>query len=81
MLTISNSAFWSLHNKKLAGVASEVAKECFLEASRQLHMKMGMPVTDATVTVDGTWQKRGRTSLFGSHVMAYWSSAGYRGPV
>ncbi len=75
MLPPLTAPSWSLHNKKLAGVASEVAKECFLEASRQLNMKMGMPVTDiidVTVTVDGTWQKRGRTSLFGIVVVMSW---------
>ena len=45
-----------------------VAKQCCVEAAQHLHEKMGKPlneVIDVIVTVDGTWQKRGRTYLFG----------------
>ena len=75
MLPPLTAPAWSLHNKKLVTISAQVAKECCLEASRQLHIKMNKPVDqviDVSVTVDGTWQKRGRTSLFGVVVVMSW---------
>ena len=44
MLPPLTAPVWLLHNKKLATISAQVAKECCLEASRQLHIKMNKPV-------------------------------------
>jgi hypothetical protein len=59
----------------LARQLKKAAKACCLDASKELHLKAGKPaggVIDAVVTVDGTWQKRGCTSLFGVVVVISW---------
>ena len=69
------SPSWTLHSKRISEISSTVAKEACLEASRNLHRRTGKPldeVVDVVVTVDGTWQKRGRTSMFEIVVVISW---------
>ena len=59
---------WTKHNKDISITACEIAKNSCVAAAKHLHIVMGKPldeVLDVIVTVDGTWQKRGRTYLFG----------------
>ena len=66
---------WTKHNKAISATSTVVAKRCCYEAAQHLHERKGNPpneVIDVIVTVDGTWQKRGRTSLFGVVVVISW---------
>ena len=72
-----NGAMWTKHNKDISIKACEVAKNSCVAAAEHLHIVMGKPldeVVDVVVTVDGTWQKRGRTSLFGIVVAIAWKT-------
>ena len=60
-------AMWTKHNKDISIKAYEVAKNNCVAAAENLHIVMGKPldeVLDVVITVDGIWQKRGRTSFF-----------------
>ena len=75
MLPPLTRPMWTQHNKHISEIAGKVAKQCRLDAAKHLHEKMGKPldeVIDVIVTVDGTWQKRGRISLFGVVVVIAW---------
>ena len=69
MLPPLSRSTWTKHSKVISAASMVVAKQCCVEAAQHLHEKMGKPlneVIDVIVTVDdGTWQKRGRTYLFG----------------
>ena len=70
-------AMWTKHNKDISVKACEVARNSCVAAAEHLHRVMGKPleeVIDVIVTVDGTWQKRGRTSLFGIVVVIAWKT-------
>ena len=65
------------HNKGISIKACEVAKNSCVAAAEHLHIVMGKPlneVLDVTVTVDGTWQKCGCTSLSGIVVAIAWKT-------
>ena len=67
MLPPLSRPMWTKHNKAISATSTVVAKQCCVDAAQHLHEKMGKPlneVIDVIVTVDGTWQKRGRTYLF-----------------
>ena len=54
-----------------------MAKNSCVAAAEHLHIVMGKAldeVLDVVVTVDGTWQKRGRTSLYGVVVAIAWKT-------
>ena len=75
MLHPLSRPMWTKHNRVISASSTVVAKQCCVEAAQHLHEKMGKPlneVIDVIVTVDGTWQKRGRTSLFGVVVVIAW---------
>ena len=68
---------WTEHNKKISVISSAVAKDSCVQAAQHLHQVIGKPldeVIDVIVTVDGTWQKRGHTSLFGIVVAIAWKT-------
>ena len=56
--------------------ACEVAKNSCVAAAEHLHIVMGKPLDEVldVVTVDGTWQKHGCSSLFGIVVAIAWKS-------
>ena len=57
---------WTKHNKDISIKACEVAKNSCVAATEHLHIVMGKPLDEVldVVTVNGTWQKCGRTSLW-----------------
>ena len=67
---------WTKHNKDISIKACEVAKNSCVVAAEHLHIVMGKPLDEVldVVTVDGTWHKRGRTSLFGIVVAIAWKT-------
>ena len=69
-------AMWTKHNKDISTKACEVAKHSCVAAAEHLHIVMGTPLDEVldVVTVDGTWQKRGHTSLFGIVVAIAWKT-------
>lgn len=54
---------WDKHFQSVLHATESVAKESMKAAARQL--QNGDKVTDTAVTCDGTWQKRGHSSLHG----------------
>ena len=63
---------WTKH-KDISIKACEVAKNSCVAAAEHLHIVMGKPLDEVhnVVTVDWTWQKRGRTSHFGIVAIAW----------
>ena len=65
MLPPFTHVMWTKRNKDLSINACEVAKNSCVAAAEHLHIVRGKPLDEVldVVTVDGTWLKRGRTSL------------------
>ena len=64
-------------SEKLALAYETVAKECLLSAAEEVRKTPLTPeaeIEDCQVTIDGTWQKRGHSSVHG--VVAATSSNG-----
>ena len=62
-------AVWTKHSKEISIKACAVAKNSSVAAAEHLHIVMGKPLDEVLdVAVHGTWQKCGRTSLFGTVV-------------
>ena len=60
---------WTKHSKEVSIKACAVAKNSSVTAAEHLHIVMGKPLDEALdVAVDGTWQKYGCTSPFGTVV-------------
>ena len=53
-------------NKEVAASYPKVAKECLLEAANELHPGDPTLLCNVGVSCDGTWQKRGFSSLLGA---------------
>ena len=71
------SAAYAVYNRELGDVSGMVASNKMVEAANELHCIEGKPVDeviDAIVTLDGTWQKRGHSSLFGVIVVISWKT-------
>lgn len=65
--TLSSSSFMNIMDK-VCEVTCEVGEESMVEAARELHVLKGVDenaVADCTVMCDGTWHKRGHSSLHG----------------
>ena len=70
-------AVWTQHNNDITIKACEVAKKSSVATAEHLHIVMGKPldeVLDVAATVDGTWHKRGCTSLYGVVVAIAWKT-------
>ena len=70
-------AMWTKHNKDISIKACEVAKNSCVALAEHLHIVMGKPldeVHDVVVTADETWQKLGRTSLYGLDEAVAWKT-------
>ena len=70
-------AMWTQHNKDISIKACEVAKNSCVAAAEHLHIVMGKAldeVLDVVALVDGTWEKHGRSSLFGIVVAIAWKT-------
>lgn len=63
-----SSKTFRYHEKKLLNATTSTAKEEMMEAAREvkLHKNDQQIVTDCAVSVDGSWQKRGYSSLNGA---------------
>lgn len=68
MPPIPRSAPYSLHNKALLKAAKEVCLETMNDAAKEIHVlknKCEDEVADCGISCDGTWQRRGFSSLNG----------------
>ena len=61
------SVAYAVYNRELGDVSGMVASDKMVEAAKELHCIEGKPV-------DGTWQKRGHSSLFGVIVVISWKT-------
>ncbi|GFU99823.1 uncharacterized protein TNCV_506441 [Trichonephila clavipes] len=64
--SLSKAAYRSCEKKKLLNVASVVSKNAMIEAADEVRkLKNTSDVAECGVSVDGTWQRRGHSSLNG----------------